>query len=542
MSKASRAFDALVQEFYEAWLRFHPARALRAGISGYEGRFPAVDDDDFGALCTLLESLIVGLEEIDFHRLDDDRQTDLQMLFGAAQAEHQCLLQRDWRHRDPGAFLPFETLRELLLYSQGDVTGALEPCLAAIPEFLRHARSQVWTVPELIPRFWVDAAVEEGRAGLGCLYALRERSVARRSARLSALLETAAEAASAYIDTLATDVAPIARGVTATGQPLYEFLLRQRYFLTVDPQRLQALARRKVSELHEAVVALSCEVCGSERTEDWLCGIEAVEPGAHEEHARELCESVRRFVEERELAKLPVPSRLRVARAPAFISSAAPLPAYVAPLLGDPALIGAICLPAGDVSLAAQLGVFDACMALGWAGRHLQSVMAAASPSASTLVRRINPCSGFLGGWPLYAQGMLLENGFNGTPWARLAVLANRYRCALNAQLDAEIHVEGLAPESAVERLSSVPGTTPEAARAGVLGLTRGPGRAMATLAGWLLIESVRDLLRAQDPGHRPAAFHSQLLAQGPAALPLAIQGTFGQPTWDAALERLELL
>ncbi len=546
MSKASRAFDALVQEFYEAWLRFHPARALQAGISGYEGRFPAVDEDDFGALCSLLESLIVGLEEIDFHRLDDDRQTDLQVLFGAAQAEHQCLLQRDWRHRDPGAFLPFDTLRELLLYAQTESGGALKQCLADIPAFLRHARSQILTVPELVPRFWVEAAVDEAHAGLGCLSALRDSPMVRRCCRapaqVQALVETAAAAVGAYAAALECDVAPLAAGVVGAGPPLYAFLLRQRFFLTVDPDRLQRLAARKVGELAGAIGSLSNEVCGSERIEDWLVGLDTGVVGELVEQARERCQQVRRLVEENRLAELPARSQLRLSVVPPFVLPSASLPAYLAPPMGDPELIGTIYLPASGASLGARLGVFDACLALGWAGRHLQSTRAAASPAAGTLVRRLNPCPGLLGGWPLYAEGMLLDNGYEAAPWARFAVLISRYRSALKAQLDAEIHLAGLAPQAAVERLAAVPGETPEHARFEVLRLTREPARAMAALVGWLLIEAVRDLLRAQDPGHSIAGFHHQLLAQGPVALPLVIQGTFGQPAWDAALERLDLL
>jgi len=548
MSKASRAFDALVQEFYEAWLRFHPARALQAGISGYEGQFPAVDEDDFGALCSLLESLIVGLEEIDFHRLDDDRQTDLQVLFGAAQAEHQCLLQRDWRHRDPGAFLPFETLRELLLYPQSGSAGALKQCLADIPPFLRHARSQILTVPELVPRFWVEAAVDEARAGLGCLGGLRESHLARRCGRspaqIHALVEASAAAVSGYAAGLEQEVAPFAGGVVAAGQPLYAFLLRQRFFLTVDPDRLRRMAVTKAGEIAGAIAELAREVCGSDRIQDWLDRLDTDtdRAGGHTEAAREHSQQVRRLVEEKGLADLSARSHLRLSAAPPFISPAAPLPAYVAPVMGDPDLVGTIYLPAGGTSLAARLGVFDACLALGWAGRHLQSMRAAASAAAGTLVRRLNPCPGFLDGWPLYAEGMLLENGYEATAWARFAVLASRYRSAVKAQLDAEIHLEGLAPQAAVQRLAAAPGETPEQARLEVLRMTREPGRSMAALAGWLLIESVRDQMRAQDPGHSTARFHHLLLAQGPVALPLVIQGTFGQPVWDVALERLELL
>ena len=145
MSEAGRALDALVREFYQVWFRFHPERAIEVGVSGYEGRLPAVDDDDVGALTGWLETAIVELEETDYEGLDGDERIDLRLLFGACHLEHRDLLEADWRHRDPVSFLPTPVIHQLMVFPQAQLRGALESCLAAVPEHLRHARAQVVT-------------------------------------------------------------------------------------------------------------------------------------------------------------------------------------------------------------------------------------------------------------------------------------------------------------------------------------------------------------------------------------------------------------
>ncbi|MGD2082582.1 MAG: DUF885 family protein [Chromatiales bacterium] len=540
MSQASRAFDALVQEFYEAWFRFHPERALQAGISGYEGRLPAIDDDDSGALGSLLESLVVGLEEMDFHGLDDDRQIDLQILFGAAQAEHQCLLQRDWRHRDPGGFLPFGGLRELLLYPRGALKGALQQYLSAVPEFLRLARSQLRTVPELVPRFWCEAAVEEAQAGTHCLLGLRNSPVIRRGSRnpavIEALVERAAEAVHDFAAELQQDIAPLAVGDPAAGRALFAFLLRQRFFLTLEPEQLMALAARALHDAEEEVAALgpadSADEAGAVR-----------DAGGVIERLRDYCHGVQRFVEREGLVEVPLRAQLRIAEAPAFLSPLAELPTYVAPPMGDPELVGTVYVDCerAAVSVSSMANTRAVCLRFGWAGRHLQAVCAAGAAPAGTLVRRLNTCAGFIGGWPLYAEGLLVELGYDPSPHARRAMLLERQRCALLAVIDAQFHMEGLGAEQAVERLAALPGVGPERARRQVLGVSREPGRALAALTGWRMIETLRDLLRRHDRGYAADAFHHRLLAAGPTALPLVIQSGFGQPAWDGVVEELGL-
>ena len=133
-------FDALIEEFYPVWFRFHPDLAVSLGIKGGESPLPATDDDDLAALGIWLESFFLAVAEIDKKALDPDRRIDRRLVLEAAQLEYRELLTRDWRHLDPIRFLPVhevflltlhppdslrETLLSLLNQYQRAVTNSL---------------------------------------------------------------------------------------------------------------------------------------------------------------------------------------------------------------------------------------------------------------------------------------------------------------------------------------------------------------------------------------------------------------------------------
>ncbi len=103
-------FDALTAEFYDGWLHYHPDLALLAGVPVAGRLLPVQEVEDLVGLKGWLEELLLGLDEIDFHALDADRQLDWELLAGAARVEHRELSHGDWRRRDPLSYLPLATL------------------------------------------------------------------------------------------------------------------------------------------------------------------------------------------------------------------------------------------------------------------------------------------------------------------------------------------------------------------------------------------------------------------------------------------------
>lgn len=549
MSEAGRAFGALVREFYEVWFRFHPERALEAGVSGFEGRLPAFDDDDIGALTAWLETAIVELEELDYAGLAPDECIDLRLLFGACHLEHRDLLEADWRHRDPVGFLPTTAIHQLIVFPQAQLRGALESCLAAIPEHLRHARAQLSTVPGLVPRLWVEAGVRGARQGIEYLTGLATNPLLREHCRnpgeIRPLADQAGGALADYARFLAQDLLPEAEGDPACGEVRFERRLSQRHFLPTDVAALERIALVAYEQAGAQLGALSESVTGKPNPAVWLAqlAIRAPLTGAEQlDLARAQCEASRAFLERNSLFTMPQQrSDLRVMPAPGCVTPGGCAPDYVAPAFGDARRAGSIFLNGLDTGLASRLPAVltGQCMRRGWAGTHLQTVAATEGPAAGGLARRLNGSTTLGRGWPLYAEEMLHKAGFPCDPENRLARLLEQRRRALLGLLDVGIHLRGLDPVDAVERVASEPGVTAERALSDVLELTRSPADALAGVVGWRALWKLRRQHEIREPSSTLRAFHDRLLAGGPIALPLVAERAFGREAWVAALEEL---
>ena len=550
MDAAARDFDELVREFYDVWFRFHPERALEVGVSGYEGEFGAVDDDDIGALESWLESLIVGLEEIDYGALDDDRRIDLEILFGACQEEHHQLLEQDWRHRDPLRFLPFRVLHQLVLTPQIELRNGLGVCLSRIPEYMRHARSQLSSFPELIPHPWVEAALLEGRHGLEYLTALRDSALVRRICKnpteIQGLCDDALAALTDFLHYLEEEVEHRAQGAIGCGEARFRQILQQRHFLTTEPGRLQVLVDALFESCEEELQALALEHTGDRDPLAWLEEMHLRSPlaqGDMLEFAREHSRKVSGFLQETGALSLPPRSRLKILEAPGDLQPGSCSPDYVAPAPGDPDLVGIVYLNLEGCSVSARLpaGLTGQCIRNGWTGRHLQQVAAASSPDAGSLIRRLNRSASMGVGWPLYAEQLMHDLGFTVLPEESFVRLLERARRLQLARVDIGIHTGAMDAEQALRMLDGLPGMSPRQTAIALMEVSRRPGSAVAGVVGWRIIEEARACLEAGDGEFDLCAFHDRLLAPGPIAAPLLISRRFGAPLWEAVKERLAL-
>ena len=531
MGSASENLQALIREFYSVWFRFHPAAVLKAGVSGYAGTLPAVRDDDVSALGSWLESTIVGLEEIDFHALAPAEQIDLELLFGACRDEYQAILKRDWRHRDPLAFMPFQTICRLLLDAGGEGQAALEACLKGIPSFLSQARSVLAEFPGFIPRIWVDVALRVGDDGVAFLRQLSDKD--DTTADLRALCEQVAQAVADYLKFLREDIAPAAEGTAVCGEQRFREQLRLRHHL---PDRLDApleLARQIYQTTRAELGVLSLEQCGSSDPRTWLEKLSRRDPLQHDaklQYVRRRQLEIHGLLTQSGQFVMPDSASLELRQAPEECQLEC-APVYRAPLPGGSGAPGVLyleqALSGGSADTPERLTAW--CVHNAWPGRHMQA--AAASCLAGTLVRRVNHSSSQQVGWSLYAEQLMHELGFFPEPEYALYRLQERLRRSLLAVLDIEMHVHGMAAAGALLQLQALPGQSAEEAARDLLSLTRHPTQHLAGVLAWKQLETLRQW--QSDRGDLPPAdFHALLLAQGSIAMPLVIRRVFGAQAW----------
>ncbi|HKK07084.1 MAG TPA: DUF885 domain-containing protein [Gammaproteobacteria bacterium] len=539
MSEGQAAFRTLVDDYYRAWFRFHPEAAVDVGVEGYSHLLRPYGDDDHGALVALQEKLLAALDEVDVGELDADAALDYEVLHGAALLEHHELIERDWRYRDPTAYVPVNAIYQLTLRPVADPGAALEARLGAIPGYLRGARTHLSASPEAIPPLWVEAAVAESRSGVEYLRALHRHPEIERL-HLDRPLDEAAHALEDFAHYLEREIAPRAGGEVACGRAHYERLLRYRHFLDIDADRLHALGRRLYDTTLAELKAVTRELRGDEDIAAMSAELPANYPAGGDlvdSYRREM-EAARAYVAEHGLVSLPDVEQLRVVETPVFLRHQIPFAAYLEPTPTDPHQRGLYYVtPAADeVALAEHNRVSQGhtCVHEAWPGHHLQFVTANRARPSSTLPRLLNPSATLYEGWALYCEQLMVEEGFLSEPASRFVLLKDRLWRALRIMIDVELHCRGLSVEAAIERMSESLGFTPTQARGELTWYSLAPSVPMGYATGWALINAARTRLRAVEPGLSLRDFHDRLLGAGSVGLPLVIRSNFGAPFWDS--------
>jgi len=538
ISDADKIFDGLVLEFFEGWFRFHPTAALAAGVSGYEGGLPAADDDDIGALLSWLENSILSLEEVDYFALDQDRRLDLQLLFGACQEEYQALMEHDWRRRDPLRYLPACGVHQLVVAPQLDRSDALKRHLSSIPEYLRHARGQLASMPALVPALWLDKALQKGAIAAAYLRGLRQSRLQLQGydalGQIHALSDQAADAVDDYLHYLEQEVAPHTQEVIGCGGLRFKQLLEQRHFLPADTENLLSITRRAHTDAVADLQSLCRDETGDENPSSW---IHAISRGGWEsaserlEFARTQSQAMRAFMVDKGLFDIPAGARLKWLENPGDTQPVACGTHYAAPVPGDPEMHGTVYLSGGITG--SQVEVTAQGIRNGWPGRHLQAVAAAAGPVSGSLIRRVNPSTGMGVGWPLYVEQMMHDQGFSRQPELSLLRLLERVRRTRMATLDMEVHLQGMDENEARHELLALPGVTSKQVEIDLMRVSRYPADAVAAVIGWRLIDALRRRQEKNDSGFKLLDFHTQLLSHGVVPLPLLVRRVFGEQVWD---------
>jgi len=518
MSEAGADFDALAAEFFSVWFRYHPDRATEAGVGGYEHLLPAHSDDDLAALGAWLETLVVALEELDFEALDADRRLDLQLMFGAARVEHQELLPRDWRHRDPLRFLPVKSVYRLTVRPPANVREAMAGLLGGVPEHLRHALTHLRSMAELIPTILVDAAVEGIENGRCYLRALVRSPWLRRKcygwSEIEGLIDGACAALAGFGEALRAEIRPRAAGALGCGEEHLRFLLRQRHFVEVDPSVARgvledALARGDSALAdHCAEMGLSVRQAWSHLQSQRIDGVGRLDAYRHE------ADRIDTFLHRSGLLSLPR-APLRIGELHACPSP----PGLPVDYIPDRAGGGTFYLGvAGERGVESRALLRDRCLERTWGGAHL---LAFASGDAGwRLPRRL--CAGevLAAAWVLYLRERLAELGFLGRE-DRLLTLVRRGAAIRRALLDLDLHMGALDAASARERLVAIPGAGP----ADLVAIVRYPGSALAGVLGWkALCEGRAEAKAREGAAFRDRRFHDRLLSFGSIPVPLILQ------------------
>lgn len=528
-------FDTLAEEFYTVWFRYRPDLALTVGVSKYGCLLPAQDDDELEVLASWLESLLLGLDEVDCRALDPDRRLDYALMTGSARLEHRELWALGWRRRDPLRFLPLGEIHRLTLEPAEALEDWLARLLSQVPEYLRHAQGQLREgVGSLAPSLVRAAAREadEGRCYLRDLVRgpwLRGRC--RGLNELESLAELACDALAGFREILVGEILPRATGPLGCGGSHLALRLAELHFMEVDAARAGKVLERAITRVEEAIrgcPARAPSTGASDRAE----GAQGPSPVGISGY-QALCDGLRQEIRASGLVSLPrEPLRVDIRpRCPG-------LERLGTSYLARDARAGTLYLTPGGPGDAAADGesLRNACLASGWGGAHLFAF--ADRPRAGRMPRRLANAQSLTLGWHLYLDRALSLRP-EADPGRRLACLERQREHLLLAQLDLDLHRGLVEEDGALARLAAL-GRAGPTADARLADIARAPGDALAGALGWLLLEAAREEWALGEGGARsPRDFHDGLLSQGAVPLPLVLGSVFGEDLWRRSYERV---
>jgi hypothetical protein len=500
-------------------------RATAAGIHDYDHLLPEDTPDGFRARGAWLRDLEQRLAaSVPWEELPTEQRVDYALLRSRLAVERAELEEIRTHARDPVGCLRTALDGVLLLMRPfaplEERKGAIVARLMAIPEYLAAARAGL----EPAPRIWVDLALEVADGGPALIsdvvHALL-RAFPHEAERIEHAGVRANSGLAAFRDALEHELGPRAGGSFALGARWLDFHLEREHLLPLGNEALEQLGREQVALARRGLAELGRLDPGR----PWRARVEEARrwrPGAgwSPEEAEAEVARARRFVLERRLAPLPE-VRLGVAAAPPYRRPLFARAAYLPPAPFDVEPQGMLLVPASATARrpepreSAVPGDDLALVAAreGWPGRHLQSAHAI---HCGSRLRRIAGNRLLAGGWALYAEELMVEEGFMADARARLGWLIDLLDSATRAVAGVALHTGRMSPAQAVDYLIQEALLDRPAALAEVTRLTLDPARGLGGLVGRLQILELREeAKRRLGAKYDRLDFHAALLAGG---------------------------
>lgn len=532
---AGDALRKLLDEYYQAWFRFHPLAAVEAGVAGYADQLPPYDDDEIGALVGLNEMFLAGLDELDYGSLDADQLIDFRLAYGAALLENHELRESDWRHHNPTRFIPLEAIHQLFLRPVENFEQAIEARLAQFPEYLRGARTHLIDTAELVPTLWLESAIVEAQSGAAYLRSLENHPKLVAIRDRHTLLEVSARALDEYAHFLERDIRPQAAGQFACGQEHFERILRYGHFLDISADELFDFGASLFEQTEAQMREVCKELTGHEDIQALIQQIQSRHPAAKDlmQRYKERMNAAHSFLEDHDIVPMPESQKLSVIETPSYLRHQIPFAAYMEPAPNDPDQNGYYYVtPVDDDELLAEhneLSIDHTCVHEAWPGHHLQFVTANASETSRSLPRFLNASATLYEGWALYCEELMVEQGFLNQPESRFQLLRDRLWRALRIQIDVSLHCRDMSIDEAADWMQQALGFPREQALADLNWYSFAPGIPMSYATGWAMLKTLRASRETASDSFNLKNFHRDVLSCGSASLALVIERVFGR-------------
>ena len=405
--------------------------------------------------------------------------------------------------------------------------AALTSRLEAVPVALEQHKTRA-TAPQV--RLWQELEIEAGEqmpflfaeikaAGTGVLDD-------RAQARLDRAVTTAAEAASAYVESLKGAMGSTVES-WALGSEAYDQLVGLRAFDGLDASQILEIGHEQLALNKAARVADAHRIDPNVAESVVVDRVKSNHPATFAEALASYKDAMlraRAHIVEHEIATMPPGEQISVIATPEYLRTVIPFAAYFEPPKFDrhPSGIYIVTPSVGDDPNAMRehnyASISNTSVHEAYPGHHLQLSAAIRHPS---LVRLLTDAPEFVEGWGMYSEQMMREQGFDAGPEFLLAMHTDAIWRACRIILDVRMHRGELTVDEATAFLVEHTAFERANAQAEVFRYTYTPTYQLSYLLGKVLLLQLRaDEQRRLGDRFSLKAFHDTLLRNG--SLPIS--------------------
>ena len=477
------AFQNLADEFVSDLANISPVLATSVGDHSADGELDDVDDAARAETLTLYREYKTALGALDRNELTRANQVDAEMLLHEIESSIWSIeTLQEWAWNPlyyvnmSGNAIYALVARDFAPIEQRLTAAASR--LEQLPRFLEQARGSI--EPDRVPKIHAETAIKQNPGLSSIIEAMivpnMDALPAAQQARLNAAIETAKNALADHQTWLEEELLPRANGDFRIGAELYDNKLAFALNSPLSRKEITARAEQEYETVRNKMYDVAKEVYAGKHPftafpdnpdESYKQAIirAALEEAYRElpprdgivEIAKQYLQQASDFVVEHNLVTMPeepveiiIMPEFQRGVSVAYLDPPGPLdkdqPAFyaVAPLPED-------WTDEQAESFLREYNLFslqDLTIHEGVPGHYLQIALSNRYPSPLRSVLWSGP---FVEGWAVYAEEMMIENGYmDGDPLMKLINLKWYLRAVTNAIIDSAIHVDGMTREAAM--------------------------------------------------------------------------------------------
>jgi len=538
-------FDAIIEDFFEAYFDFHPTEAAEAGLHDYDGLTGRRDADAIRAYIGHLRELESRLEAAEEPTLTSDAALDRELILCQVRGDLFWLDEVGTWRKDPRFYASQMDLSLLLLSQHAPLEermGSVVARLEAVPPLLEAA----WANIEDPPGPFVETALVNYRGLPGFLRGDLSEALAsvedpELQTRFAAARNAAATAIQDYASYLADEVLPEAHDQYALGPELYRRMNMLLAGVDLPIDRLEQIGRAEIDRLRALGESLAEQIVPGEGMEAAFkaLGEDSPADGAIVQTAAGDLEGLASFVDSKGIGTI-LPGTVEVMEIPPFRRTNF---AYIMiPGPFEPAKTGFYFIHPVDAS-------WSEAASRDFLRRHnrwtiLNTSAHEAYPGhyhhfthinrAPTKTQRLLTSYVTTEGWAHYTEEMSWRQGLAGSnPRLGLAVVQDALLRAVRYLSSIGLHTQGMTVEESEQMFRTLAYQDAVNARQQALRGTYDPQYLNYTLGKLVVMRLREDLNEARGTDLDLRSFHDEFMAAGAPPVPWIARSMLGDPNWQ---------